>query len=61
TEAKEKYKERSGEIEPIFGILKTRGHLRQFYLRSKEKVEIEIKLASIAFNIGKLGALLASN
>ena len=53
-EAKLFYKKRGTEIEPIFGILKQARKFREFLLRGTEKVQIEVKIAATAFNLGKM-------
>jgi transposase len=54
---KQRYRQRKTMVEPVFGILKEQRGMRQFRLRSLEKVNIEWLLAAIAHNLGRLRAL----
>ncbi len=54
-------KQRSFDVETVFGDMKENGKFRRFRLRGKEKVSIEIGLWSIGHNIKKLFQSLLSN
>lgn len=53
-EAKSFYKKRGSQIESMFGTIKQARGFREFLLRGKEKVGTQLKIASIAFNFGKM-------
>lgn len=53
-EAKLFYKKRGSQIEPMFGIIKQSRKFREFLLRGHKKVRVQLKIASIAFNFGKM-------
>ncbi|MDH4201200.1 MAG: IS1182 family transposase [Spirochaetia bacterium] len=53
-EAKLFYKKRGSQIESMFGTIKQSRKFREFLLRGHEKVKTQLKIASIAFNFGKM-------
>jgi len=53
-DAKLFYKKRGSQIESMFGIIKQSRKFREFLLRGQEKVTAQLKIASIAFNFGKM-------
>jgi hypothetical protein len=56
-EGKEIYKKRKETVEPVFGIIKQAMGFRQFLLRGLERVGIEWKLVSLAYNMKRLCSL----
>jgi len=54
-------KQRSFDVETVFGDMKENGKFRRFLLRGKEKVSIEIGLWSMGHNIKKLFQSLLGN
>lgn len=50
-------KQRSIDVEPVFGMIKGNRHFKRFLLRGIEKVNIEWGIASIAHNIMKMMAV----
>jgi transposase len=50
-EGKQRYRQRQGLVEPVFGILKEHRGLRKFQRRGLAKVAVEQTLAALAFNI----------
>ena len=56
-EGKRVYKKRKETVEPVFGILKQAMGFRQFLLRGLERVGIEWKLVSLAYNMKRLCSL----
>jgi transposase len=46
--------QRPVDVEAVFGIIKGNRNYRKFFLRGKEKVEIEIGLLSLAHNLSKI-------
>jgi len=53
-DAKLFYKKRGSQIESMFGIIKQSRKFREFLLRGHDKVPTQLKIASIAFNFGKM-------
>ena len=53
-ENKKIMKRRSVECETVFGQIKGNQHFRRFYLRSTEKVRVEIGLLLMGYNIKNL-------
>lgn len=53
-EGKEKYLERMGEIEPVFGNLKHNQNFSEFFCRGKTMVLTELGLVSSAHNLKKI-------
>ncbi|MEI8033728.1 MAG: IS1182 family transposase [Chlorobiaceae bacterium] len=49
-----KRKQRTVDVEPVFGQLKQNRNFRRFRLRGLEKVEIEMGLAALAHNLAKI-------
>jgi transposase len=45
------YRKRRSIVEPVFGVLKQQRNLREFRLRSLDKVTIEFALAATAYNL----------
>jgi len=41
-------------VEPVFGVLKQQRNLREFRLRSLDKVAIEFALAATAYNLTRI-------
>jgi transposase len=54
------YARRKAVVEPVFGVLKQQRGIRQFRTRGLNKVANEFTLATLAFNITRLHALLAA-
>jgi len=54
------YARRKAVVEPVFGVLKQQRGMRQFRTRSLEKVNGEFTLATLAYNITRLKALMAA-
>jgi len=50
------YSRRKAVVEPVFGVLKQQRGMRQFRLRGKEKVGIELGFAALAYNLGRMYA-----
>jgi len=48
------YKKRKSIVEPVFGVLKQQRGLRQFRLRSLQRVAIEFTLATTAYNLTRM-------
>ena len=53
-ENKKIMKRRSVECETVFGQIKGNQHFRRFYLRSTEKVRVEVGLLVMGYNIKNL-------
>ena len=51
------YARRKAVVEPVIGALKQQRGMRQFRLRGQAKVEIELMLAALAYNITRLHRL----
>jgi transposase len=51
--ARQKYKKRQGMVEPVFGYLRDRQHLRKFHRFGLKKVRLEFALHAIAYNLGR--------
>lgn len=51
---KRMYQKRKSMVEPVFGVLKQQRGLRQFRLRSLERVAIEFTLATTAYNLTRM-------
>jgi hypothetical protein len=49
-----KRKQRSIDVEPVFGQLKHNRNFKRFRLRGLQKVEIEMGLVAMAHNIAKM-------
>jgi hypothetical protein len=56
-EGKKIYKKRKETVEPVFGIIKQAMGFRQFLLRGLDRVGIEWKLVSLAYNMKRLFSL----
>jgi hypothetical protein len=54
------YARRKAVVEPVFGVLKQQRGMRQFRTRGLEKVNGEFTLATLAYNITRLQALMAA-
>ncbi len=54
------YARRKAVVEPVFGVLKQQRGLRQFRTRGLQNVNNEFTLATLAFNITRLHALLGA-
>ena len=54
SEAKEIYRQRAGEVEPVFGQIKANRSFTRFRLTGLTKVNIEFMLVSIAHNLSKI-------
>jgi hypothetical protein len=52
------YARRKAVVEPVFGVLKQQRGMRQFRTRGLEKVSGEFTLATLAYNITRLQALM---
>ena len=48
------YRKRKAIVEPVFGVLKQQRNLREFRLRSLDKVAIEFALAATAYNLTRI-------
>jgi len=48
------YRKRKAMVEPVFGVLKQQRNLREFRLRSLDKVAIEFALAATAYNLTRI-------
>jgi transposase len=48
------YRKRKAIVEPVFGVLKQQRGLREFRLRSLDKVAIEFALAATAYNLTRI-------
>jgi transposase len=48
------YSRRKAQVEPVFGILKEQRNLRNFRMRTQNKVAIEFALAATAYNLTRL-------
>jgi transposase len=48
------YRKRKSIVEPVFGVLKQQRGLREFRLRSLDKVAIEFALAATAYNLTRI-------
>lgn len=48
------YRKRKSIVEPVFGVLKQQRNLREFRLRSLDKVAIEFALAATAYNLTRM-------
>jgi len=48
------YARRKAVVEPVIGVLKQQRGMRQFRLRGQRKVEVELLLAALAYNITRL-------
>jgi transposase len=48
------YRKRRSIVEPVFGVLKQQRNLREFRLRSLDKVAIEFALAATAYNLTRI-------
>ena len=48
------YARRKAVVEPVFGVLKQQRGMRQFRLRGQGRVEIEWRLAAVAYNLTHL-------
>jgi hypothetical protein len=53
-EAKKQYRKRKSTAEPVFGIIKSVLGFTNFNLRGIEKVKLEWKLVTLAYNIKRL-------
>jgi transposase len=53
------YARRKAVVEPVFGVLKQQRGMRQFRTRGLQNVNNEFTLATLAFNITRLKALMA--
>ena len=47
-------KQRSCDVETVFGNIKQNKHFRRFSLRGKAKVELEFGLVALAHNLRKI-------
>jgi hypothetical protein len=54
------YARRKAVVEPVFGVLKQQRGMRQFRTRGLHNVNNEFTLATLAFNITRLQALMAA-
>jgi hypothetical protein len=54
------YARRKAVVEPVFGVLKQQRGMRQFRTRGLQKVNGEFTLATLAYNITRLQALMAA-
>jgi len=54
------YARRKAVVEPVFGVLKQQRGLRQFRTRGMQNVNNEFTLATLAFNITRLHAMLGA-
>jgi transposase len=54
------YARRKAVVEPVFGVLKQQRGMRQFRTRGLEQVNGEFTLATLAYNITRLQALMAA-
>jgi hypothetical protein len=54
------YARRKAVVEPVFGVLKQQRGMRQFRTRGLAKVNGEFTLATLAYNITRLQALMAA-
>ncbi len=54
------YARRKAVVEPVFGVLKQQRGLRQFRTRGLQNVNNEFTLATLAFNITRLHAMLGA-
>jgi hypothetical protein len=54
------YARRKAVVEPVFGVLKQQRGMRQFRTRGLEKVNGEFTLATLAYNITRLQALMTA-
>jgi transposase len=54
------YARRKAVVEPVFGILKQQRGMRQFRTRGLQNVNNEFTLATLAYNITRLKALMAA-
>jgi hypothetical protein len=48
------YRKRRSIVEPVFGVLKQQRNLREFRMRSLDKVAIEFALAATAYNLTRI-------
>jgi len=48
------YRKRKAIVEPVFGVLKQQRNLREFRMRSLDKVAIEFALAATAYNLTRI-------
>jgi transposase len=48
------YRKRKSLVEPVFGVLKQQRGLRQFRLRSLQRVAVEFTLATTAYNLTRM-------
>lgn len=56
-QAKEKYRKRKSTVEPVFGIIKSILGFKNFRLRGLNKVKLEWKLVTLAYNCKRLNNL----
>jgi hypothetical protein len=56
-EGKKLRKQRSCDVEAVFGMIKGNRQIRRFHLRGIENVEVEMGLVSLAHNILKTVAV----
>jgi hypothetical protein len=54
------YARRKAVVEPVFGVLKQQRGMRQFRARGLAKVNAEFTLATLAYNITRIKALMAA-
>jgi transposase len=54
------YARRKAVVEPVFGVLKQQRGMRQFRTRGLERVQCELSLATLAYNITRLHARRAA-
>ena len=47
-------KQRSQDVESVFGDLKMNGHFRRFHLRGKIKVKTEFGILALSHNLRKI-------